>query len=300
MDSIIIEGGKQLCGEINISGAKNGALPIMAASLLTEGQMVLRNVPKLTDIETMSTLLKQHGSKISNNKNDLIIDNGNITNLIAPYDIVRKMRASVWVLAPLVARFKYAKVSMPGGCSIGVRQINFHLKVLKLMGATITIDNGYIIAKVKGRLKGINFSFDKSSVGATINAIMAATLASGTTYLHNCAIEPEITDLCYCLVKMGAKIRGIGMRELKIDGVAELQGTRHTTISDRIEAGTYIMAAGITGGTIKVNNIKYDIVKNICQELTKTGMEFEIGKSTKTEKSFHHILSIICKVGDRW
>jgi UDP-N-acetylglucosamine 1-carboxyvinyltransferase len=285
MDKILIKGGKKLIGDIEISGAKNAALPLLAASLLTEESLTLTNVPALTDIATMLDLLDNLGvkikiaghdyehSKISPLKVNKTVQCSakNITNFEAPYDIVRKMRASIWVLGPLLARFGKGKVSLPGGCAIGVRQIDLHLDVLQTMGATIELEEGYINAKVNGRLKGVNFNFNKVSVGATITAIMAATLAEGTSHFNNCAREPEIVDLCNCLNKMGAQIRGIGTSIVEVTGVKELSGVTHAVMADRIEAGTYMIAAAITGGELKLHNINHEIVESLALELQRTG-----------------------------
>lgn len=277
MDSLIIKGGRSLIGEVQVSGAKNAALPIMACALLTDQALTIHNVPKLTDIYTMNNLLKNHGCTIEvTNEHDKLsvsMDCSNVANFVAPYDIVRKMRASVWVLGPLLARFGYAEVSLPGGCAIGARQIDLHLHVLEAMGAKIEINNGYIIAKIKGRLIGTHFSFNKISVGATINAIMAATLAKGETLLFNCAKEPEIVDLCHCLTVMGAEIEGIGTSELRIIGKSYLHGTSYQVMPDRIEAGTYMIAAAITKGDINIYGINYPIIENLALRLFEAGID---------------------------
>lgn len=277
MDSIIIKGGNPLVGSVSISGAKNAALPIMAASLLLDGKLKLFNVPKLTDINTMMQLLQNHGAliKVTDVKNSyqLSIDCSKVDNQAAPYDIVRKMRASIWVLGPLLARFGRAKVSLPGGCAIGARLVDLHINALEAMGATIEIKHGYIKAKCSGRLKGTHFNFNKISVGATINAIMAASLASGETVLLNCAREPEITDLCSCLALMGVDIEGVGTGEIKITGVKALNDASHTIMSDRIEAGTYMIAAAVTKGKLDITNIDYHIVENLGLKLLSAGVE---------------------------
>ncbi|WP_375326452.1 UDP-N-acetylglucosamine 1-carboxyvinyltransferase [Candidatus Tisiphia endosymbiont of Nemotelus uliginosus] len=276
MDSLIIQGGIPLKGNIHVSGAKNSALPIMAASLLTS-KLSLNNIPNLTDITTMKTLLNAMGSiiTITHHQHHLSmeIDSSKVNNFTAPYDIVCKMRASIWVLGPLLSRFSEAKVSLPGGCAIGARQVDLHIEVLQAMGAEIHVDHGYINAKVKGRLKGINFTFNKISVGATINAIMAATLASGETTLFNCAREPEIVDLCYCLRKMGSEIYGIGSSKIKIIGKSHLNNACYLIMPDRIEAGTYMIAAAITKGDLNIYGIEYKIVKNLVVKLLKAGIQ---------------------------
>ena len=277
MDSIVIVGGTPLKGTIEVSGSKNAALPIMACAMLTADKLILHNVPRLADIRTMKVLLEQHGAIIevhNNHKSStLIIDCSTINNLIAHYDMVRKMRASIWVLGPLLARFGTAEVSLPGGCAIGARQVDLHLAILESMGAIIEIKHGYIYATTNGhRLRGVHFCFNKVSVGATINAIMAATLAEGTTLLSNCAQEPEIVDLCNCLNKMGANIVGVGTSELEIIGSSSLHGTEYRIMPDRIEAGTYMIAASITKGDVTIRGIDYHIVENLALKLTSTGV----------------------------
>ncbi len=278
MDSILIRGGSPLVGEIIVSGSKNASLPIMAASLLTDQQLELLNIPKLSDINTMKSLLAHHGTSISSHEQDddslvLKLQSGSITDLTAPYEIVRKMRASIWVLGPLLARFGEAKVSLPGGCAIGARQVDLHIAVMEAMGAKIEIKEGYIYASSDGRLKGCDFTFAKSSVGATINAIMAASLADGQTNLSNCAREPEIADLCHCLNKMGAEISGIGTGAVKIIGKKALLGASHRILPDRIEAGTYMIAAAATRGDVKLRGINYDIVENLASKMIEAGIE---------------------------
>ncbi len=276
MDSLIIKGGIPLKGNINVSGAKNSALPIMAASLLTD-KLTLTNIPRLTDIVTMKSLLQEIGSSITSTDHpdylSIEIDNSKVNNFTAPYNIVRKMRASIWVLGPLLARFFEAKVSLPGGCAIGTRQVDLHIEALQAMGAEISVDHGYIHAKTKGRLKAVHFTFNKISVGATINAIMAATLAKGKTALFNCAKEPEIADLCYCLQKMGAEIEGIGTSEITIVGKSHLENAKYQVMADRIEAGTYMIAAAITKGDLNIYGIEYKIVQNIALKLLEAGIQ---------------------------
>lgn len=271
MESILVQGGNPLIGTINISGAKNASLPIMACSLLTEDEITLSNIPDLTDIYTMKSLLENHGTKCSMNGANITLSSEEISNFTAPYDIVRKMRASIWVLGPLLARFGKAKVSLPGGCALGARQIDLHLAGLTAMGARINVEDGYIIAESMERLKGVHFIFSKVSVGATITMIMAASLAEGETKLMNCASEPEIIDMCNCLVKMGANIEGIGTSNIVIHGQKKLHGTKHNVIADRIEAGTYMIAAAITGGALTLTNISYDIVENLALKLIESG-----------------------------
>ncbi len=277
MDSLVIRGGNVLKGKVNVSGAKNAALPIMAASLLVD-KLTISNVPKLTDIITMKSLLSTLGSRISviseqGSEYTLQIESTHIDNFTAPYDIVRKMRASIWVLGPLLARFSKAKVSLPGGCAIGARQVDLHIAVLEAMGAKIKLSNGYINATVKGRLKGTHFVFDKISVGATINAIMAASLADGETTLLNCAREPEIVDLCNCLSKMGVEIDGIATSSIRIMGQPTLNSTEHRIMPDRIEAGTYMIAAAITKGNLNIYGIDYNIIENLGLKLIEAGIK---------------------------
>ncbi len=277
MDYISVRGGKPLRGNILISGSKNATLPIMASCLLTDEEIILRNVPKLSDITTMKDLLRNHGTTIETEEENgsfkLKIRCSFINNFTAPYDIVCKMRASIWVLGPLLARFGEAKVSLPGGCAIGTRLVDLHLSILESMGATLEIKNGYIEARVKGKLKGTRFDFDKISVGATVTGISAAVLASGETILLNCAKEPEIIDLCEFLVSAGARIYGIGTDELRITGVNYLSGTDYSVSSDRIEAGTYMIAAAITKGDLNILGIKSEVLENLSFKLIKAGIE---------------------------
>lgn len=282
MDSILIRGGAPLIGEITISGSKNASLPLIAASLLTDDVLELTNIPQLSDIDTMSKLLANHGTKIkseiqANDSLTLRLSSNSIDNYLAPYDIVRKMRASIWVLGPLLARFGQAKVSLPGGCAIGARQVDLHIEIMEAMGATIEIKEGYICASVDGPLKGCQFTFSKRSVGATINAILAAVLADGEVLLSNCTTEPEIVDLCYCLNQMGADISGINTTELKIVGQKRLHGASHRVIPDRIEAGTYMIAAAATRGDVKLLGINYDIVENLALKMKEAGINIESG-----------------------
>lgn len=276
MGSLVIEGGIPLKGDIHISGAKNAALPIMAASLLAD-KLKITNIPKLTDVITMKNLLQGLGSvvTVTELQNQLVmeINNSNIDNFTAPYEVVRRMRASIWVLGPLLARFANAKVSLPGGCAIGARQVDLHIAVLQAMGATIDVEHGYINAKMKSRLKGAHFVFNKISVGATITAIMAATLAEGETILFNCAKEPEIVDLCKCLNNMGALIDGIATSEIRITGRTQLQSTSYNIMPDRIEAGTYMIAAAITKGNLNIYDIDYNIIENLILKLTEVGIK---------------------------
>ncbi|MFV9874939.1 MAG: UDP-N-acetylglucosamine 1-carboxyvinyltransferase [Rickettsiales endosymbiont of Dermacentor nuttalli] len=285
MDKILIKGGTPLKGTIAISGSKNAALPIMAASLLTPETLILSNIPLLADITTMSNLLTNHGVSLtvdgvssftSNNGRVLQLNAANVNNYTAPYDIVRKMRASVWVLGPLLARFGQACVSLPGGCAIGNRPIDLHISALEKLGASIELKDGYITAYTKSRLKGTDIHFDKVSVGATANIMMAATLADGLTVITNVAKEPEICNLAECLKAMGAIIEGVGTDTITIEGIRELHGTHHTIIPDRIEAGTYAIASAITDGEINLININPELIENIIQKLRLTGVDISI------------------------
>ena len=275
MDRIRIRGGTPLSGEIAIGGAKNAALPLMAAGLLTERRLILSNVPRLDDIITMSALLAQHGiavEPIGSGSRTLSLG-GPIANTEAPYDIVRKMRASVLVLGPLLARTGEARVSMPGGCAIGTRPVDLHLKGLEQMGAAFRLDGGYIDGTVHGRLRGATIVFPFPSVGATENLLMAASLADGRTLLANAAREPEIGDLARCLNAMGARIEGIGSDRLTIDGVERLHGAEHAIIPDRIETGTYACAAAITGGEVLLANARLEHLGAVVRTLRDAGVD---------------------------
>ncbi len=283
MDKIRIRGGRPLNGSITVGGAKNAALPLMTASLLTDETLTLTNLPILADINTLCNLLLQHGVAIhmagaGGDCAGRAVDftARDVTNTTAPYDLVRKMRASVLVLGPLLARCGEAKVSLPGGCAIGARPVDLHIKGLEAMGADIRIEAGYIVAKAPaGGLRGAEYVFPKVSVGATENLLMAATLAKGTTILVNAAREPEVTDLAECLVKMGAKITGIGTDRLVIEGADRLHGARHMVVADRIETGTYAMAAAITGGRLDIMNTRLDLIKAAVKALAPAGVAFE-------------------------
>ena len=297
MDRIRIRGGRALSGEIVISGAKNAALPLMVAGMLTDERLVLSRVPLLADTITLATLLRQHGLAVEpahNNPRTLSIG-GPITNTEAPYDIVRKMRASILVLGPLLARTREARVSLPGGCAIGTRPVDLHLKGLEQMGAVIELDGGYINARAPNGLKGATIVFAMPSVGATENLLMAATLANGRTVLANAAREPEITDLCDCLVAMGAKITGIGTDRLTIDGVSTLHGAHHEVIADRIETGTYACAAAITGGELHLTGGRMDHLGAVVRTLTEAGVEITetpTGLNVKRRNGLHGVDAI--------
>jgi UDP-N-acetylglucosamine 1-carboxyvinyltransferase len=271
-----IQGGAQLKGEVKVSGAKNAALPLLTACLLTDEKMVFENTPRLSDIFTMINLLEQFGvSPGSFAVNTLELMASNIKTLIAPYDLVRKMRASILVLGPLVARFGEAKVSLPGGCAIGTRPVDIHLEGLKALGCSIEIDQGYIIAKAPKGLIGNTFTMPIVTVTGTENLMMAATLAKGETILMNAAREPEIVDLANCLIKMGAKITGAGTDTIRITGVDSLKGTTHRILPDRIETGTFAMLAGITKGDLKITNTNLNLIPCVTQLLTNAGIELK-------------------------
>lgn len=285
MDKIRIVGGTPLCGVIPISGAKNAALPLMTASLLTAETLTLSNVPYLADIVTMANLLAQHGVDISFVNSTRIhgktiaLTAANIDNFTAPYELVRTMRASVWVLAPLLARFGAARVSLPGGCAIGARPIDLHLKALEQMGAHIELAEGYINAHTHGRLQGAEIMFEKVSVGATVNILMAASLAEGVTTISNAAREPEVCDLAHCLQAMGAQISGIGTDTLTIVGVESLYGCNYSVIPDRIEAGSFAAAAAITGGEVELLGARIDHMQSVLEKLVEAGVDV-----TETER----------------
>ena len=275
MDRIRIRGGRPLSGEIAIGGAKNAALPLMAAGLLTSERLTLTNVPKLADIRTMSDLLAQHGLAVDpvGNEGRALSIGGPITGTEAPYDIVRKMRASILVLGPLLARAGEARVSLPGGCAIGTRPVDLHLKGLEQMGAKFDLEGGYIDGRVEGRLRGAAIVFPLVSVGATENLLMAATLAEGRTVLVNAAREPEIADLAACLVAMGARIEGIGSDRLTIEGVRALHAAEHRIIPDRIETGSYACAAAISGGAVLLRGARLDHLGATVRVLREAGVE---------------------------
>lgn len=279
MDKISIRGGIALQGDIKISGAKNAALPLMTACLLTDKPLKLINVPQLSDVESMAELLSQLGVSINIEKSAdhqaIELCAKDLLSTTAPYDVVRKMRASVLVLGPLVARSGEAHVSLPGGCAIGIRPIDLHLKGLEALGATITLEDGYVHAKAPQGLVGATFTFPIVTVTGTENLLMAATLAKGQTRLINAAREPEISDLAHCLNSMGAKISGIGTDTLTIEGVDSLNGTIHQVIADRIETGTYAMAAALTGGNIRLKGTRLDLIPTVAHLLQQAGVHFE-------------------------
>ena len=279
MDKLQIVGGKRLQGDIAISGAKNAALPILCAGLLTAGDLHLSNVPRLHDVRTMLKLLETTGLKIDLDDEHVTMNGSAIDNLVAPYELVKTMRASILVLGPLLARFGEAKVSLPGGCAIGSRPVDQHIQGLRAMGAEITIEGGYIHARAT-KLKGARIRTDMITVTGTENLLMAATLADGETVLENAAREPEVTDLANLLVAMGAKIDGIGTDRLVIQGVPELHGASHAVISDRIEAATFLCAVAATGGDIQLTNTRTDIFDVGLDKLREIGLQLTVGADT--------------------
>lgn len=279
MDKFVITGGKPLDGTTHVSGAKNASLALMPACLLSYGKSRLLNTPELNDVFTMIKLLNHLGVKSNFSNSALELDTTNINNYVAPYEHVKKMRASVYVLGPLLTRFGYTKVSLPGGCAWGPRPINLHLEGLKKMGADIELTEGYIVAKAK-RLQGAKINFDVSSVGATGNLLMAAVLAKGTTLISNAALEPEIKNLVEFLVKMGAKIDGINTSTLTIEGVDSLKSAEIETISDRIEAGTILIAAAITRGKILLENINPSQLNSLLLKLEDSGARISINENS--------------------
>ena len=275
MDKLQIVGGNRLEGNITISGAKNAALPILCAGLLTAGDLELSNVPRLHDVKTMLKLLAATGLKVEQDDERVTLNGSAIDKLEAPYEMVKTMRASILVLGPLLARFGEARVSLPGGCAIGSRPVDQHIKGLRALGAEISIEGGYIHAKCK-KLKGARIHTDMITVTGTENLLMAATLAEGETVLENAAREPEVTDLANLLVKMGAKIDGIGTDRLVIQGVPELHGAKHAVISDRIEAATFLCAVAATGGDINITNTRTDIFDVALDKLRELGLQMTV------------------------
>ena len=285
MDRIRIIGGEPLKGTIPISGAKNAALPLMIASLLTRETLTLKNIPRLADVTLLGRILGNHGVDVTavgkkmgqstTEGQTFKLKAGEIVDTTAPYEMVSRMRASFWVLAPLLARCGEAKVSLPGGCAIGTRRVDLHLTTLESLGVSIELEGGYVIAKALKGLTGAKVTLSKVSVGATHNALMAAVLARGETLIENAAREPEVADLANCLKKMGAKIGGIGSSTLQVQGVDRLHGAEHTVIPDRIETGTYAMAAAMTNGDVVLDGARADLLQEVLQTLRSTGIEIE-------------------------
>lgn len=280
MDQFVIQGGTSLAGEVTISGAKNAALPILFAALLGQGKSTFSNVPRLRDIGTTEALLKTLGANVEWQQDKLIIDGATVDKTLAPYELVKQMRASVLALGPLVARFGEAQVSLPGGCAIGARPVDIHIQGLERMGAIIKVENGYINAKVDGRLKGAEIFMEMVSVGATENLLMAATLADGKTVLENAAREPEITDLANCLIAMGAKISGAGTSRIEIEGVESLSGCEYSILPDRIETGTFLVAAAMAGGEILCKNTDHHSLDPVIEKLRATNALVEVTDSS--------------------
>ena len=277
MDKLLIEGGVPLHGTIDVSGAKNAALPILAGTLLTTQSVVVRNVPALKDVATTITLLQSMGAKATFDENlDVEVDGGEINNRVAPYELVKTMRASILVLGPLVARYGEADVSLPGGCAIGARPVNLHVQGLQAMGADVVVRNGFIRARAK-RLHGAHIAFDTVTVTGTENLMMAATLADGETLLENAAREPEVIDLANFLNSLGAKVSGAGTSSIRIEGVSTLGGGSHTVLPDRIECGTYLVAAAMTGGKVRLNQCSPEYLEAVLLKLQEAGATISQG-----------------------
>ena len=279
MQKLEVFGANKLKGQIKISGSKNASLPILAATLLSNKKIILKNLPKVRDIETMIELIKSLGSKVKFSQNQILIDNSSQKKKFASYNLVKTMRAGILVLGPLLAKHKSAKVSLPGGCAIGTRPVDIHLKALSKLGVKYKIDQGYVIANAPKGLKGNKIKFSKISVGATENLIIAANFAKGTTVLSNCAIEPEINDLVNFLNKMGCNIKWTSKRTIKIVGVSQIKDISFSVMFDRIEAGTYLIAAAITGGNLKIKNIIPKVIKTEINILKKLGSKIIIKKN---------------------
>ena len=277
MDKFRVQGPTQLTGEVIISGAKNAALPILFAALLAEEPVEIQNVPKLRDIDTTMKLLSQLGARVERN-GSVHVDAGPVNVFCAPYDLVKTMRASIWALGPLVARFGQGQVSLPGGCAIGARPVDLHINGLEQLGAKITLEEGYVKASVNGRLKGAHIVMDKVSVGATVTIMCAATLAEGKTIIENAAREPEIVDTANFLNTMGAKISGAGSDKIIIEGVKRLGGGVYRVLPDRIETGTFLVAAAVTGGKIVCRNTRPDTLDAVLAKLTDAGADIEVGE----------------------
>ena len=289
MDKLLIKGKNELNGEITASGAKNSALPVLAACLLADSPMKVCNLPHLNDVTTMIELLGSMGIDIMLNEDmDVYVDPSSIKNLNARYELVKTMRASILVLGPLLAKFNEASVALPGGCAIGSRPVNLHIEAIRRMGANISLEGGYINAKSEGRLKGSTIDFDPVSVTATENVLMAASLAEGKTYINNAAKEPEVVDLADCLNRMGAKIKGQGTDRIVINGVKALGGCDFSVIPDRVETATYLTAVAMTGGSIKIKRTRPDSVDSVLSKLREAGAVIESGEdwvSLKMEKN---------------
>jgi UDP-N-acetylglucosamine 1-carboxyvinyltransferase len=275
MQKILIHGGARLSGEVRISGAKNAVLPILCATLLADSPVRITNVPRLHDVLTTAKLLAGLGAGIEHTGEAMTVDPRSVNSHVAPYELVKTMRASVLVLGPLLARFGDAEVSLPGGCAIGSRPVDLHIKGLQALGAEITVEHGFIKGRVEGRLRGARHVFDMVSVGATENVLMAATLAEGTSVLENVAMEPEIVDLAECLVAMGAHIEGAGSSGIVVHGVERLQGCTHAVVADRIETGTFLVAAAMTGGRIVATHARPETMDAVLDKLREAGAHID-------------------------
>ena len=278
MDKLLIKGGSLLNGTIYASGAKNSALPILAASLLADSPLRVGNLPHLNDVTTMLELLGSMGVEVMlSDEMEVQVDTSNIKNLNARYELVKTMRASILVLGPLLAKFQQATVALPGGCAIGSRPVNLHIEAMRAMGAEINIEDGNIKASVNGRLQGAKILFEPVSVTATENVIMAASLAEGTTIIENAAREPEVIDLANCLIEMGANIKGAGSDQIIIEGVEQLNGASFSVMPDRVEVGTYLTAVAMTGGRVKIKSAKPEYLSSVISKLERTGAEITLG-----------------------
>ncbi|WP_347455965.1 UDP-N-acetylglucosamine 1-carboxyvinyltransferase [Acinetobacter thermotolerans] len=278
MDKFLIQGGNKLEGEVRISGAKNAALPLLAAMILAETPTKLTNVPNLKDVNTLVKLIAGLGITMTYEGDTVVADTSTLTNQFAPYELVKTMRASILVLGPLLARYGSAQVSLPGGCAIGSRPVDQHLKALEALGAEIEVEAGYVHAKIDGRLKGGEIVFDMVTVGGTENILMAAVLADGVTTIRNAAREPEITDLAQMLIKMGAKIEGLDTDTLVVTGVEHLHGCEHAVVADRIETGSYLAAAAITGGRVKTTHTDPNLLESVLDKFEEMGAEVTRGE----------------------
>ena len=276
MQKILVQGGARLNGAVRISGAKNAVLPILCATLLADGPVRVTNVPRLHDVLTTAKLLAGLGAGIEHAGDEMTVDPRGVNSHVAPYELVKTMRASVLVLGPLLARFGDAEVSLPGGCAIGSRPVDLHIKGLQALGAEITVEHGFIKGRVNGRLRGARHVFDMVSVGATENVLMAAALADGSSVLENAAMEPEIVDLAECLIAMGANIEGAGTSRIVVHGVERLQGCTHAVVADRIEAGTFLVAAAMTGGCITATHTRPDTMDAVLDKLREAGASIDI------------------------
>ncbi len=280
LEKFVIKGGKRLKGRVRISGAKNSALPLLAASILSDEGLILENVPDVADVRTMLKALELLGVKHSfdRDKNRIEIDSSSVKPVEIPYDIIRRMRASVLLMGPLLARFKKAYVYTPGGCAIGARPIDLHIEAFKKLGADYRVKEGYSILKTR-KLKGNFIYFDRVTVTGTENVVMASVFADGETIIENAAIEPEVVDLCHCLVKMGAKIEGIGTKNLKIQGVKKLEKVNHKVIPDRIEAGTFVIAAAVTNGKVEIENVNPSHLDSFLSKVKDAGVSLEVSEN---------------------